>query len=155
MGVVLMKKNICFILVISMLLLCGCTSSTENWKEIDIADCGTLKIPDEWTFLIENGIMYIIDGDKPIMISCKRTGENESNLYFSDYKYVEFISSSVLSNGPIYGKAKYLYEDSPIELYYLDLGYTLHDDELIEFVVWDQEISEDFLINIAKTFVSY
>ncbi len=149
-----MRKNICFILIVSILLLYGCASSTKNWKKVDIEDCGTLKIPNEWTFRVENNIMYIVNGEKPIMISCKRTGESESNLYFNDYKYIEFINSSVLSNGPIYGKAQYLYKSTPIELYYLNLGYTLNDEELVEFVVWDQEISEEFLIIIAKTFVS-
>lgn len=113
-----------------------------------------MKIPDEWNFFVEDGIMYITDGENPIMISCKRTGENESNLYIKDYKYVKFISSAVLSNGVIYGKAKYLYKNTTIELYYLDLGCTHNDEELVEFVVWNQEISEGFLISLAKNFVS-
>ena len=154
MEVELMKKIICFILIVSLLLLCSCNLDTKNWKKVYIQNCGTLKIPNEWTFFIENDIMYITEEEKPIMISCKRSGDNESNLYFNDYQYVEFISSAVLSNGPIYGRAKYIYKNNTIELYYLDLGPTRNDGELIEFVVWDEGISEEFLIKLAKTFVA-
>ena len=149
-----MRKIICFFLAISVLLGCGCKSNTENWQKIHIENCGTLKIPPEWNFFTEDGVMYIMDGEKPIMITCKRTGESESNLYYNDYKYVGFITSAVFSNGVIYGKAEYLYNNNYIELYYLDLGSIRSDAETIEFAVWDQGMSEELLISIARSFVS-
>lgn len=149
-----MKKVICFIFIIFTVILCSCSSDTDNWKTICIENCGTMKIPNNWTFFIENDIMYIMDGKNPVMISCERTGKKESNLYFTDYQYIDFISSAVLSNDPIYGKAKYLYKGEEIERYYLNLGETIHDEEIVEFVVWEQKMSEETLIKIAKTFIT-
>ena len=147
-----MKKTCLFIITILVLILCGCSSETDGWKTIYIPKCGTIKIPAEWDYYVENETMYIMKNESPIMISYQRTGETESNSYFSSFRYIDTITSAVLSNSAIYGKAKYSYLDDEIERYYLYLS-SPHDDVYIEFVVWDEEIDKDFLVKIAKTFV--
>ena len=102
----------CFVIVITFILfLCSCSSETDDWKEVKIEKCGTIKIPNHWTFLIEDEIMYILENETPIMISYQRTGESQSNSYVSDFKYIEFTTSAVFSNSAIYGKAKYFLGD--------------------------------------------
>ena len=145
-----MKK--CFFIVILIILsLCSCSSDVNDWKTINIEGCGTIKIPNNWDFCIQDEIMYITSDENPVMISYNRTGENESNYYFPDFKYISMSTSAVLSNSVVYGKAKYFYLDKEIERYYLDLGETT-DGRLIEFLVWDEGLSENLLIEIAETF---
>ena len=142
----------CFCVVVALvLLLCGCSNTTDDWRVLKIEKCGTLRIPNDWEYSIEDGIIYITCDDKPIMISYERTGSNESNSFYSDFKYIDVSTSAVLSNSAIYGKAKYLYKGKEIERYYLDLGEA-KDGEWVEFLVWDKDLDEELLIEIAKTF---
>lgn len=146
----MMKR--CFLFVIALtLLLCGCFSETDDWKILNIEGCGTFRIPNYWEYSFQDEAIYITSNEKPIMISYERTGKSESNSFFSDFKYVDISTSAVLSNGAIYGKAKYSYMDKEIERYYLNFGET-KDGQLIEFLVWDKDVNEELLIKIAKTF---
>ena len=145
-----MKKTCLFIITILVLILCGCSSETDGWKTIYIPKCGTIKIPAEWDYYVENETMYIMKNESPIMISYQRTGETESNSYFSSFRYIDTITSAVLSNSAIYGKAKYSYLDDEIERYFLNLGSI---KEEYEFLVWNEEIDKELLVKIAKTFV--
>ena len=142
-----MKRIISLVLSLTLLLLIGCASDTADWKQINIEDCGTIKIPSQWDVVVEDDIIYITENEKPIMITTKRSGERESNLYYKDYVYVDFISSAVLSNGVIYGRCKCIYDNKTVEMYYLSL------DSGIVFLVWNQEITKDTVVKIAKTFV--
>lgn len=145
-----MKK--CFVVVTILgLLLCGCSSETDDWKILNIEECGTIQIPNDWEYSFRDGIIYITSNEKPIMISYERTGKSETNYFFSNFKYVDISTSAVLSNGAIYGKAKYYYLDNEIERYYLNLGET-KNGELVEFLVWDKDMNEQLLLKIAKTF---
>lgn len=146
-----MKKVFAVILVLIM-FLSACSSKTEDWKIVNIKNCGTIKIPNEWDSFVQDDVIYIMQDENPKMISYMRSEQNESNAYFSNFKYIEMITSAVLSNNAIYGKAKYLYLDKEIERFYLDLGGTT--GEWIEFLVWDETVSEKLLISIAKTFVT-
>lgn len=145
-----MKKMCLFIITILVLILCGCSSETDGWKTIYIPKCGTIKIPPEWDYYVENETMYIMKNESPIMISYNITEETYSNSYFSDFRYIDTITSAVLSNSAIYGKAKYSYLDDEIERYFLNLGSI---KEEYEFLVWNEEIDKELLVKIAKTFV--
>ncbi len=144
-------KKCCLIMIALVLLLCGCSSETDDWEILNIEGCGTFRIPNYWEHSFQDGEIYIMSNEKPIMISYERTGKSETNSFFSNFKYVDLSTSSVLSNGAIYGKAKYSYLDKEIERYYLNFGET-KDGKLIEFLVWDTDVDEEFLIKIAKTF---
>ena len=145
-----MKKTCLFIITILVLILCGCSSETDGWKTIYIPKCGTIKIPPEWDYYVENETMYIMKNESPIMISYNITEETHSNSYFSDFRYIDTITSAGLSNSAIYGKAKYSYLDDEIERYFLNLGSI---KEEYEFLVWNEEIDKELLVKIAKTFV--
>ena len=143
----------CFFVIITLvLLLYGCHNETEGWKTINIENCGTIKIPNDWDCFTDDKTMYIMNGEDPVMISHRRTGNGESNAFFSDFQYIDMSTSAVLSNSAIYGKARFNYAGNKIELYYLNLGETA-DGDIIEFVVWDKQIDEEFLIKLAKTFI--
>ena len=58
----------------------------------------------------------------------------QSNFFISDFEYVDMITSAVLSDGPIYGKAKYLYLDEGIERYCLDFD-EIKDGKEMGFIV--------------------
>lgn len=145
-------KKFLMVIMVMILFLSACSSETENWKVVEIKGCGIIKIPNEWDCFVQDDVIYIMEDEKPKMISYKRTDQNESNAYYTNFKYIDFTTSAVLSNSAIYGKAKYLYLDKEIERFYLDLGETT-SGEWIEFLVWDETVSEELLISIAKTFV--
>jgi hypothetical protein len=153
-----MKKIFGLIIVICIVFsLAGCSSQTKNWQLIEFSDYGTMKIPSEWSCFVQDGIYYIMNGESPVMISYRGRGigEKESNLYFDDFQYIDFVTSAVLSNGPIYGKAKYQYNNAEIERYYLNLGEKPNGDIELDFIVWDTKVEKDLLIDIAKTFAYF
>ncbi len=144
-------KKVCILLILTIFILCGCSSDTDNWKTVNIEKWGTVKIPNDWEYYVEDEIIYIVKNEVPIMISYDRSGEIQSNSYFSDFKYIDFLDSAVLSNSAIYGKAKYYYSGKEIEKYYLHLSGDA-DDASVGFIVWNNNIDKELLIKIAQTF---
>ncbi len=150
-GDVLMKK-VCILLILTIFILCGCSSDTDDWKTVNIEKCGTFKIPNDWDYYVEDEIIYIMKNDIPMMISYDRSGEIQSNSYFSDFKYIDLLESAVLSNSAYYGKAKYYHSGKEIERYYLDLSAETESGS-VDFIIWNEEIDKKLLIKIAETFI--
>ena len=142
-----------FMCIILTVIVCGCSPDTDEWETIFIENCGSFKIPDEWDCFFEDDIIYIVNNQKPVMISYQRTGELESNSYFTDFRHMNTVTSACLSNGAIYGKSKYFYSGMEIERLYLDFGETT-EGKWIEFLVWDEDVTKELIVKIAGTFVS-
>lgn len=48
-----MKKIFCVLLII--LLVSECSNDYETWKEVNITEFGSLKIPQEWVYNLIQG----------------------------------------------------------------------------------------------------
>ena len=60
------RWTIIFFLIV--LLLSGCISESDTWQTVDIGDCGSMKIPQNWQCIMEHDIIYILDENfEPIM----------------------------------------------------------------------------------------
>ena len=148
-------KKIFFVFLIFSLLLCSCSSSPpDDWQTICIENCGTMKIPKEWTVLVEDDLMYIMNGEKPVMVFSNTKDNKGYNKYWGEYEYIE-ITARIrrLSKFTECFKAKYKYDDIVVERYLLHLRCRWHEHTLYRFIVLDTEISEELLIQIAETFV--
>ncbi len=81
-------------------------------------------------------------------IEDNEVGIEEKNDYFN-VQVLKTLSSSVYSNGAIYGKNLLLQNGEKKEKYYLQIGY----EELVEFIIWDDTIDLESIKKIAKTFI--
>lgn len=144
--------SIVFFLIIAMVIFSiikNHISAYEGWKTIVIEDCGSMMIPGDWEYTVEDDISYIFDEEgQPVMIEWQTGQQTISNKYYDNYIYMNTITSAVLSNSVIYGKQRMWHEDEEKELMYMKLA---GDDEL-EFIVWDTSLSSKELKKIANTF---
>ena len=119
-----------------------------------------MKIPEEWRMFGKDGRFYIVDvEDRPIMIQTYSyycwfdydvdQGETESNEYYEDVTYIEYIASVTISNGATYGEVLVEHENERTPRYYLHLGY----EKVVYLVIWDETMDEEMLADIADTFV--
>lgn len=125
------------------------TSQYEDWQTVEIKECGTMKIPGEWSWFTEDGTLYILDENaEPVMIQCHNyaTGVRESNKYYKNYKYLEFLSNKCLSNGAFPIVCKFLHEDEVLELRLINLGDVI-------LIVWKTDLQEDIFDRIVKSFI--
>lgn len=168
-----MKKTLWVFLVFSLLLwilrvslvfsLLIHGSTPSDWQTLRIDHCGTIKAPSGWTVVVEEDLIYIMDGEKPVMVSQKSVMVSQEpvkykyyNKYWGEYEYIDSTYSAGLSNNVIYGTAKYNCNNEVLERHFLDLGDCYVGDKYtrFNFVVLDKEMSRDFLVQIAKTFSS-
>lgn len=140
---------ISILVVVCICYMFGCPEKHTDWQTVYFIDCGTMKIPPEWQMISEEGRIYILNQEgNPVLIQYHGTGEPETCRYFSDMKYVDFITSAGLSNSAIYGREIYLCGNQKKEYLYVDLL----GDSSIHFIVWDENLSQKELIDIASTF---
>lgn len=158
-----MKLLIAVLLVI--LVICsmvGCSRyNYEGWKEISIRNIGTLKIPSEWACYEEDGKLYFVDENQiPAMIETHSycsgfegdsPGDVDSNRFFDNYRCLRHISSTVFSNGAVYGEYLIEINSNQHQYYFLDLG----GEETISLIIWDDTIDIEFVKKIAWSAVLF
>lgn len=156
-----MKRSIAFVLVLIFFFAStGCSSyDYDGWNTLTIDSCGTIRVPQEWTSYEKDGLLYILDKNQsPIMIEThsysgfeeNEQGTMESNDFYENLVSSRTLSSSVLSNGAIYGEVLMQCGEAKTQNYYLELGY----DQRILLVVWDNTIDENTIKKIAASFVA-
>ena len=163
-----MKKY--FLIFVSALLIvfscAACGSGHKDWKTIelvDTVDIGTLKIPSQWTAVYEeDGLLYIYNETGEPIISeyhYVEEGETTSDLYHENYRLDESLRGAIFSNNMWHGIYTMESDGEMKECVVMHTSYTLdfETDEGYDFylIVWDPEISEDLVKEIASTFVHY
>jgi hypothetical protein len=142
-----------------------------GWQKVSIKGVGTFKIPRDWIVTQKNKSIFITD--KPIEengykiylagviiykydnnlkkdeINGKWLYYYSNDIFFKNVQFIESTPSMVFSNSTYVGINKYNINENIKEIYYLDLRIK---NGAIEFLSWDNMISEDILIEIAKTF---
>lgn len=156
-----MKKRL-LIAIIIVILICSCSNKYKGWQTIDIEKCGTLKIPNEWSCIEENGLLYFLDENMELIafqtesrtvayVEEQQYGELESNKYFDEVQNLALLSSCMYGNGACQGKHLLKIDGEQHTRYYIKFGY----DRSILMIFWDESITEDLTIKIANSFGSY
>lgn len=154
-----MKRFIAILLaILAVFSLGGCSRyNYDGWKEISIWNIGTLKIPSEWTYYEKDDKLYFLDENQvPVMIethsycSGDKPGNMDCNDFFDEYRCLQHISSTVFSNGAVYGEYLIEINSNQCQHYFLDLP----GEESISLIIWDDTIDIEFVKKIAWSFVS-
>lgn len=158
-----MKKlffhSIGLILMFALLMTCGCADATKTWTTAELGNCGTIKLPEDWTIEQKNDRYYIFNDDSSLVMAQSfsycgiedyQKGVPESNDYYT-IQNLKYLTSAVLSNGAIYGTIRSIKDGTECEMLFLEFAY--HGDTIM-FVVDNTKIDIDYLKQIANTFVS-
>ena len=154
-----MKKLLLVILLV--LSLSGCSGKYKGWKEIEIENLGSIKIPEGWTYHIQDNEIYFVDeGVTEFIVENVHLG---GYIYDEDYtlaahklfdestNYEETNESQVYSNDTFRGIEKYCIDGKWCEKGYVQLCVSEKDKEIF-MIAWDDTVSYDDLEKIAKSF---
>ena len=119
-----MKRIISLLLLyVFILTLDSCASDIKDWQTVAL-DCGTIKIPENWSATEEDGLFYVYDEfDNPVMIEATPAEDVKTNKYYENYILGDTITSAGFSNGAIYGSQKVTCGGKTSEKLYLDFGF--------------------------------
>ena len=158
-----MKKVVLFLVSLLMLtMVFACDKGDipyDNWKRIEINDCGSIEIPSEWSYFYEDGKLYIVDENaEPVMIQSdnRKVYEGDSNKFYGNYKKIELIDGENYSNSSTYEVFKFLLDDKEVELQNIKLFVDPDEETLLDkdvnLIVWKTDIGEKVVKKIAKSF---
>ena len=161
--IVILLILICFIIFLyysdGLGSICGMYNYSK-WKTIYIEDCGKLKIPEEWSYFVEEDKVYIIDEEqKPVMIetfsypgpSDWEHGEMDENKYYSEIVSLVCLQSQVFSNSAVCGTYLMEVDGEKTKKYFLSLE---NEDSTVinDLIVWDPTIDLKQVKKIAQSF---
>ena len=152
-----MRKFFCILLMV--LLVSGCSNEYEKWKEIDVPNVGSLKIPQEWEYNENGDIIYFSDK--------KISDSSEYNIYFigiicnqgqieplykhidKNMKYEKLISSETLSNSAIIGKNEYLINGKTSQKFFLDL---YSSNKQLYIIAFDDYVDYEIIKKVGNSY---
>lgn len=151
-----MKKTISALLLISLMLsmLTGCGPNYEGWKDVELANCGTIKVPAGWMKCEHNGKVYLTD--KPLeeenctIYFFQSFTVQDSTVFSENIEWIDCLSSEVFSDGAGVGKARLSFDGVIQDVLYFWLP--LSDGRDADFFAMDESIDEDTVRKIAKSF---
>ena len=141
--------------------LSGCSGQYEGWKEIELQDYGSIKIPEGWTCHIQGNEIYFVD--EGVTEFTEENVHLGGYIYDEDYTlaahklfdkstdYEETNESQVYSNDTFRGIEKYYINGEWREKGYIQLCVSEKDTEIF-MIAWDDTVSYDDLEKIAKSF---
>lgn len=158
-----MKKRleICLMTLVLLLTIAGCKPNYEGWKEVEIANCGTLKIPEEWMKCEYDGKIYFTDRplDEPdcnIYFFQITDFEQDTTIFSDNIQWGKFLSSENYSNSSGISTDRLLIDGLAQDVHGFSLiGWDYSDDSVSQlfFYTLDTSIDEDTIRKIAKSFV--
>jgi hypothetical protein len=158
MQVFQVKKTVLSILLLTFVMsVVGCSEQSKELRKVEVKECGTFEVSMEWNSYENNGYIYIVNSElKPIMIRSfsfsgiddNQQGKSELNDFFA-VQNLTTISSQVLSNGAVFGKAILLKNGIQVERLFLEIGC----ERRALFIVWDESIDLVSLEEIASSFI--
>lgn len=141
--------------------LSGCSGKYDGWKEIKLHDYGSIKIPEGWTYHIQDNEIYFVDegvtefSEANVHLGGYIRGENipdtPSDVFPQIIKAENTNISQVYSNNTYRGIKKYYIHEKWCEKGYVELGVSERDIEIF-LIAWDDTVSYDDLEKIAKSF---
>jgi hypothetical protein len=164
--VLIMKKTILFLLLITFSLILTSCINYSNYKDVKIPDdnIGTVKIPNHWEFKVIDDWIHIIDTEKDEIIGIQWDkglyyyvdtilyDERLFNPYFDDYERVKSDLKSGNSNGAQWGHNTW--EMSSISYDYKFFLFNGSEDSSynIRIIMIDNSIKDSVLSDIAKSY---
>ncbi|MBQ4145060.1 MAG: hypothetical protein IJD36_00400 [Clostridia bacterium] len=157
-----MKKIIYILLLI--ISLSGCAGKYKGWKEIEMADLGTIKIPEGWVCHIQDNEIYF--ADEGVTEFTEDTVHLAGYIYEEDNPIVaykmfdknavvkELITNEIFSNSTFMGTKKYVFNGKSCEKLYLMLE-VIEQNKEIYMIVWDENVSYDDIKKMAISFDRY
>lgn len=152
-----MKKLLA--VLIFVLLISGCSNKYDGWKEIEVPEVGSFRIPGEWVCNKNDETICFTDKDIDdsseykiyLMGAIYEEGQTEIFYQFQGQKveYREQISSETFSNSVIIGKNEYLIGDELCEMLFLD-AYS--SDKRLFLIACDESLEYDVVEKIGKSF---
>ncbi|MCL2081842.1 MAG: hypothetical protein FWH04_01180 [Oscillospiraceae bacterium] len=154
----------------SVLMLCRFLPKVpedySNWKTVEIDNCGSLKIPNNWALYEKGDFLYVENKDKGLVmaqsfsdagISENMEGDEEFNEFLGRIKNIKALSATAFSNGATYGKTSLLKDNNEYEKYYLSVGYDLYAEEErnVLFIIWDETVDFKMIQKIARSFNTF
>ncbi len=158
-----MKKAVLVVLMLAMVLSMGGCNRIKyiGWKEVEIRDYGTIKVPDTWMCSEHNGYIYLTDRpleEEGCIVYFVETiwdsGVNidgyelTSNDYYGEIIKMNFVKGANLSNGAFYGEYTFNLNGEQTEGYYLRLIMQCHKQRL-HLVSFNKNITYETLEKIA------
>lgn len=145
-------KTISVIAVIFALVFSVTAFTNSDWQEVALDGAGTLKIPQNWTAKDEDGYICIYNENGLSLVEygycfSGKSGVSEK-LGIKTIQLVPDYEKSkgfVRSNNVFYSLARYLIDGEEKEKFGIDF-----EDK--SFIVWDDSLTEEFLIKIGDTF---
>ena len=159
---------IAIILAVAILILCtSCIVSYLNrykgWQEIDVPEVGTFKIPPDWAYHRDSNRIYLTDKNVTtptqentyIVGSVRMTGYDEaaSQVFDSNAKCEDIVSSMVFSNNAYVGKEEYIIQGKRCNNIYLNMNSATY--EQIDMLVWDDSVDYELAEKIAKSYTMH
>lgn len=154
-----MKKFLLIMLLIFS--LSGCSGKYEGWKEIELQDYGSIKVPEGWVCHIQDNEIYFVDEgvneftEENVHLGGYIQSENkpdgQSKVFPEIVKAESTNENQVYSNDTYRGIDKYFIHGEWCEKGYVQLGVSERDIEIF-LIAWDDTVSYDDLEKIAKSF---
>ena len=140
--------------------LFGCSGKYKGRKEIEIENIGSIKIPEGWTYHIQDNEIYFVDEgvteftEENVHLGGYIYDEHNSHTpskVFPEIEKVESTKGRVYSNSAYRGIKKYYIHGEWCEKGHIEL-YASEQDKEIYMITWDDTVSYDDLEKIAKSF---
>ena len=130
---------------------------TWSWKTVEISHGGTIRIPTEWTLLEQDGLIYVVDENKTLLMF-ESTHYMDidpepfpmNNAFIQDITYLENTFNCCYGNGAVYGRILTEEKGVQTQRYYLEIGY----DRQVFLVAYNDRFDEKMMVAIAKTFAA-
>ncbi|MBQ8605925.1 MAG: hypothetical protein IJ408_04240 [Clostridia bacterium] len=158
-----MKKIITIFLILTIVInISSCNFyNYDGWQTIEMKDCGTIKIPEGWSYHYdEDGLMNIMNGDKLALLQFKEILNEDGSIsndhydkFYGEARYVEHLSYHYdFAYDATISKIKY---DIGV-IYVLGFGDIYYLDKIpYSFVVCDDTLSEDFILKLCSSYIMY
>ena len=158
-----MKRAVSIVLILVMTFSMGGCNRIKyiGWKEVDIKDYGTIKVPDTWMYSEHNGFVYLTDrpideeGCRIYFVETiwepeknKNGYEVSTNDYYGDIVKMDFVKGANISNGAFYSEYTFNLNGEQTTGYYLRLIKQCHEQTL-HLVAFNKDITYETLEKIA------
>ena len=157
-------KKIIFILSLIICFFVCITSYAgryKGWKEIEIADLGTIKVPEGWVCHIQNNEIYFTDEgvteftEDTVHLAGYIYEKGKSlgvvyKMFDENARHEEYITDEIFSNSTRQGIDYYIMNGKRCEKIYLELEIEKY--KKLYMLVLDDNVSYDDVKKMAKSF---
>lgn len=161
MEVFTVMRKVIYILVLTI-CLSGCAGGYDGWKEVEMHLFGSIKIPQGWTYHIQDCKIYFTDEgvteftEDTVHLAGYIYGEGDDigpayKMFDENVISGEYIKGEIFSNSTRRGIKQLIINGKLCEKAYLKL-YDVDENKEIYMIAWDDSVDYDDIKKIAKSF---